>query len=130
VAIRVQMNVETASLEDIYLTSESGEQSADTWPFNSATLVCVKRKVFYNPVKRGRAHALRGAPRLDGQRYNSRGSESCPGLRGGTMVFWSALPCRIFSSESLSHYKDWIIGESIPHYHWHPRHSAVYILST
>jgi hypothetical protein len=78
------------------------EQSADAWPFNSATLVCVKREVFHNPVEGGGGHVPRGAPRLDGQRYNSRGSKSCPGSRGGTMVFWSALPSRISSSESFS----------------------------
>jgi hypothetical protein len=88
VAIRVQMNVETASSEEIYLTSKSGEQSADAWRFSPVTLDCVKRKVFHNPVGGGGGgQVLLGAPRRDGQRYNSSGFRSCPGLRGGTMVF-------------------------------------------
>src|SRR4051812_31888315 len=49
-----------ASLDDMYLTSDPEEQSAEAWAFKSATFDSVNRKVRHNPAEGGGGHTPAG----------------------------------------------------------------------
>lgn len=71
-AIRLQMKVEMASLDDMYGGLDSGEHSIEARFFKTEIFDWVKRKVFHNPLEGGGGHSPRGEPKDDEERYSSK----------------------------------------------------------
>lgn len=77
-AIRVQRNVETASLLDTYLTSDCGERSLELSDFKAQTLGWGNRKLLPVPSDGGGGQFGSAELRVDGALICSKERDSCP----------------------------------------------------